>query len=66
MDEGTSSLDIAKEREVNEHISRLGITRIVIAHRPETINAADRVLTLAGGKLLDRAAVPAAEPIAAE
>ncbi|MFY8093990.1 MAG: peptidase domain-containing ABC transporter [Niveispirillum sp.] len=51
MDEGTSHLDVAKEREVNQHISALGITRITIAHRPETIAAAGRVLVLEGGRL---------------
>ncbi len=64
MDEGTSHLDVAKEREVNAHIARLGITRIVIAHRPETIAAADRVLVLMGGKLI--AAETAAGTVAAE
>lgn len=51
MDEGTSHLDVAKEREVNSHIAALGITRITIAHRPETIAAAGRVLVLEGGRL---------------
>ncbi|SNR90107.1 MULTISPECIES: peptidase domain-containing ABC transporter [unclassified Azospirillum] len=52
MDEGTSHLDVEKEREVNHHIAQLGITRITIAHRPETIAAAGRVLALVGGRLL--------------
>ncbi|WP_210324649.1 peptidase domain-containing ABC transporter [Microvirga alba] len=46
MDEGTSSLDINKEREVNGALSQLNITRIVIAHRPDTIRAADRIVEL--------------------
>lgn len=52
MDEGTSHLDIDKEREVNAALARLSITRIVIAHRPETIRSADRVVELRNGKLL--------------
>lgn len=46
MDEATSSLDIANEKQVSENIRSLKITRIIVAHRPETINSADRVLTL--------------------
>lgn len=54
MDEATSSLDDAKEAEVSAAIARLGITRIFVAHRKETIATADRVLMLAGGKLVAR------------
>jgi ATP-binding cassette subfamily B protein RaxB len=53
MDEGTSHLDLAKEREVNAALRELQITRVIIAHRPETIAAADRVLRLEGGRVLD-------------
>jgi ATP-binding cassette subfamily B protein RaxB len=52
MDEGTSHLDMAKEREVNAALRGLQITRIIIAHQPETIAAADRVLRLEGGRVL--------------
>ena len=51
MDEGTSSLDVVTEREVNASITSLGITRIIVAHRPETIRTADRVAALVDGKL---------------
>ncbi|MEG8049394.1 peptidase domain-containing ABC transporter [Sphingomonas aurantiaca] len=51
MDEGTSHLDREKELAVNAAVSNAGMTRIVIAHRQETINAADRVLRLEGGRL---------------
>lgn len=50
VDEGTAHLDLAHERTVNANIAAMGITRIVIAHRRETIEAADRVITLSGGK----------------
>lgn len=46
LDEATSHLDIASERRVNESIASLGISRITIAHRPETISIADRVVRL--------------------
>lgn len=51
MDEGTSHLDIEHERQVNAAISGLGITRIVIAHRQETIAAADSIYAMVDGKL---------------
>lgn len=51
MDEGTSSLDVATERDVNASIKSLGVTRIIVAHRPETIRTANRVVALIDGKL---------------
>ena len=49
MDEATSHLDVQKEQEVNEKIKNLNITRIFIAHRPETIASAERVIALQDG-----------------
>ena len=51
MDEGTAHLDTEHERSVNEAISAMGITRIIIAHRKETIEAAERILVMVGGQL---------------
>ena len=51
VDEGTSHLDPAREHQVNAAIEQLGITRIIIAHRMETINTASRVLSVKGGKI---------------
>lgn len=53
MDEGTSHLDPAREQLVNVAIAQLGITRIIIAHRLETIVSAQAILTVAQGKLVD-------------
>ncbi len=53
LDEATSSLDIVKEKEINKMIKSLKITRIIIAHRPETIMSVDRVVTLHNGRILD-------------
>ncbi len=55
MDEGTSHLDPAREAAVNAAIEELAITRIIIAHRPQTVAAARRVLVLAEGRLSDLA-----------
>ncbi len=51
MDEGTSHLDVATERQVTAAIKSLGLTRIIIAHRPETIASAARQLVLVDGQL---------------
>lgn len=51
MDEGTAHLDMEHEKAVNAAIAQMGITRVIIAHRKETIESADRVLVMAGGKI---------------
>lgn len=51
IDEGTSQLDTGHERAINKVVAEMGVTRIIIAHRIETVAAADRVYTLVGGKL---------------
>jgi ATP-binding cassette subfamily B protein RaxB len=53
MDEGTAHLDAQHEAAVNAAISAMGITRIIIAHRKETIEAADRILVMEGGTLTE-------------
>jgi ATP-binding cassette subfamily B protein RaxB len=52
LDEATSHLDIERERAVNEAIRALRITRIIVAHRPETLDTADRCITLASGRIV--------------
>ena len=52
LDEATSSLDGDNERKVNAAVKVLPLTRITIAHRQETINAAERVIVLAGGSVV--------------
>ncbi len=51
LDEATSHLDITRERVVNRAIARLNMTRVIVAHRPDTIAAAGREIALAGGKI---------------
>lgn len=53
LDEATSHLDVQKEAIVNEALKELSITRIVVAHRPETIAAADRIVHLQRGTILN-------------
>lgn len=52
LDEATSHLDVEREHQVNAAINSLKITRLIVAHRPETIATAERVIVLGGGKLL--------------
>ena len=53
LDEATSHLDLPREARVNQEIAKQSLTRIVIAHRPETISYADRVLALHDGNLVE-------------
>ena len=56
MDESTSALDNATEREVVNEIQKLkgSITLIVIAHRMSTIKHCDRIYLLENGKIIDQ------------
>ena len=54
MDEATSHLDVATETRVSRHIAALGITRIIVAHRPQTIASADRVVGLERGRAIEQ------------
>ena len=51
LDEATSALDVEREREVNLAIRGLALTRIIVAHRPETIASAGRVIVLHEGRV---------------
>lgn len=53
MDEATSHLDKDNEAKITEQIQHLPMTRIMIAHRQETINMAQQVYSLKGGTLLN-------------
>lgn len=65
LDEATSHLDLANERAVTIALSHLALTRLIVAHRPETIAGAQRVVQVAGGKVHELARVvpaPSAAP----
>ena len=53
MDEATSHLDKDNETKISEQIQHLPITKIMIAHRQETINMADQVYSLRDGVLIN-------------
>jgi ATP-binding cassette subfamily B protein len=54
LDDATSSVDPTKEHEIRDALAEVmrGRTTIVIAHRPATIALADRVVLLAGGRVV--------------
>ena len=52
LDEATSHLDVQRERAVNTAIKATNMTRVIVAHRPETIRSADRVIALDKGKVV--------------
>lgn len=62
LDEATSHLDIKNEQEVNRAVKELNITRVIVAHRPETIASANRVIVLMGGKVVQDLAGPTQSP----
>jgi ATP-binding cassette, subfamily B, bacterial CvaB/MchF/RaxB len=51
LDEATSALDVDRERLVNQAVRQLNITRVIVAHRPETIASAGRVIVLSEGRI---------------
>ena len=55
-----------KERLVNESVKQLRLTKVIVAHRPETIASADRVLVMEGGTVAQasrpRAAAASRQP----
>jgi ATP-binding cassette subfamily B protein RaxB len=53
LDEATSHLDIHNEKKVNGALARMRLTRIMVAHRPETIEAAERVIALYDGRAVE-------------
>ncbi|MCW8091917.1 peptidase domain-containing ABC transporter [Alteromonas sp. ASW11-130] len=51
LDEASSHLDVVNEQRINKNLAKLSITRILVAHRPETIALAERVYVLNQGCL---------------
>jgi len=59
LDEATSHLDVVNERRVNDAVRQLQLGRVIVAHRPETIASADRVLVLERGRVVQDIRRPA-------
>jgi ATP-binding cassette, subfamily B, bacterial len=56
LDEATSALDAESEKLVQDALERLMVNRttIVIAHRLATVRAADRIIVMDGGKIVEQ------------
>jgi ATP-binding cassette subfamily B protein RaxB len=52
LDEATSHVDVHREGEINAALQAASVTRIIVAHRQETIDAADRVIRLENGRIV--------------
>jgi ATP-binding cassette, subfamily B, bacterial CvaB/MchF/RaxB len=66
IDEGTANLDVDLEKRINEMLATLPITRIHVAHRPQTIALADRVIRLGGAPETARETAAATPLLAAK
>ncbi len=53
LDEATSDLDAITEKLVDQNLSDLACTRIVIAHRLSTVRNADQILVLENGFIVE-------------
>ena len=55
LDEATSALDAESERLVQDALDRLMVDRttVVIAHRLSTVRAADRIIVLDEGRIVE-------------
>ncbi len=58
LDEATSHLDVGNEQLVNAAVSQLNVTKIIVAHRPETIASANRALVLHAGRIVEEHQIP--------
>ncbi|MFO1251720.1 MAG: hypothetical protein U1E77_11450 [Inhella sp.] len=55
LDEATSHLDLGNERAVTATLAQMNLTRLIIAHRPETIAGAQRVVHVREGQVMELA-----------
>ena len=52
LDEATSHLDTTREAEVGRSIAAMALTRVVVAHRAQTLASVDRVVEMEGGRIV--------------
>jgi ATP-binding cassette subfamily B protein RaxB len=57
LDEATSHLDVKREVLVSSAIRALNVTRVIVAHRPQTAATADRIVTLDAGRIVNDARI---------
>jgi ATP-binding cassette subfamily B protein RaxB len=49
LDEAFDQLDLAREREITDRLKALGLSLVIVSHRPETVRTVDRTVRLGGG-----------------
>lgn len=54
LDEATSHLDIENERRILDCLRVRNVTRVMVAHRPDAIKHADRIIQLVSGSVAER------------
>lgn len=52
LDEATSHLDISNEVKINKSMVKYNFTKLIIAHRQETINSSERIIMLKDGYII--------------
>lgn len=52
LDEATSALDNESQAKIQEYLSLLNITQLIIAHRLSTLKAANRILVIKDGQII--------------
>jgi ATP-binding cassette subfamily B protein RaxB len=63
LDEATSHLDLRNEKLINLAIKGMRLTRVIVAHRPETVAMADRTIAVKDGTVICSAGQHAAPPL---
>jgi len=52
LDEATSHLDVWNEQAIAASVKQMQMTRVLVAHRPETIASAERVIVIERGQMI--------------
>ncbi|MTV41154.1 peptidase domain-containing ABC transporter [Duganella radicis] len=59
LDEATSHLDVETEQLITKALEAIPLTQVIVAHRPQAISAANRVIYVGNGKVSERSIVAA-------
>jgi ABC-type bacteriocin/lantibiotic exporter with double-glycine peptidase domain len=47
LDETFDQLDLAREQSITQNLRKAGLGLVIVSHRPETVRAVERVISLA-------------------
>ncbi len=54
LDEATSAMDNQSQQRIHQNLKALNITRLVIAHRYSTLQGADKIYVIEGGRVINQ------------